>query len=196
MLPASQPIQRGCEMTVRDVQAPSSAEPTLEHRVAKVFGLEGDAWMRHANPCSVWSRFSCVSLLALAVWSRAWIGWWSIAPIAAAVVWMVVNPRVFGVPASTRNWASKGVFGERLWTNRHEVPVPEQFRSRVPDLANLLSSIGVLSLIYGLVVLEVWPVVAGIFVVPLAKLWYIDRMVLLFEDMKHGHPEYARWEHD
>ena len=130
------------------------------------------------------------------MWSREWIGWWCLAPIAAAIVWMAVNPRVFGVPASTRNWASKSVFGERLWTNRREVPIPEQFQSRVPDLANVLSSVGVLSLVYGLVVLEVWPVVAGIFVVHLAKLWYLDRMVLLFEDMKHRHPEYAGWEHD
>jgi Family of unknown function (DUF6653) len=27
------------------------------------------------------------------------------------------------------------------------------------------------------------------------KLWYIDRMVLLFEDVKSRRPEYAAWEH-
>jgi hypothetical protein len=27
------------------------------------------------------------------------------------------------------------------------------------------------------------------------KLWYIDRMVLLFEEMKTRDPEYARWEY-
>jgi hypothetical protein len=27
------------------------------------------------------------------------------------------------------------------------------------------------------------------------KLWYLDRMVLLFEEMKTQDPEYARWEY-
>src|SRR5919108_2649722 len=27
-------------------------------RVAKLFGLQGEAWMRHANPLSVWTRFA------------------------------------------------------------------------------------------------------------------------------------------
>jgi hypothetical protein len=27
------------------------------------------------------------------------------------------------------------------------------------------------------------------------KVWYIDRMVLLFEEMKRLDPEYARWEY-
>ena len=29
--------------------------PTTEGRVAHLFGLRGDAWMRHANPRSVWT---------------------------------------------------------------------------------------------------------------------------------------------
>lgn len=32
---------------------------TMESKMARVFGLEGEQWMRHANPFSVWSRFSC-----------------------------------------------------------------------------------------------------------------------------------------
>ena len=42
---------------------------TGESKVARLFGLQGDTWMRHANPISVWTRFSCLSLLAIAVWS-------------------------------------------------------------------------------------------------------------------------------
>ena len=44
--------------------------PTTEGRVAHLFGLRGDTWMRHANPRSVWTRFTCVSLVVIAVWSR------------------------------------------------------------------------------------------------------------------------------
>jgi hypothetical protein len=31
--------------------------------------------------------------------------------------------------------------------------------------------------------------------VQVAKCWFIDRMVLLFEDMKEKHPHIAEWEY-
>src|SRR5688572_32920368 len=103
----------------------SAATSPREGRVARLFGLKGESWMRHANPASVWSRFSCLSLIALAIWSRDWIGWWSLVPIALSIAWLMLNPLAFGKPKSTRNWASKGVFGERIWTERADER-PEQ----------------------------------------------------------------------
>ena len=167
----------------------------LEARVAKLFGLTGDAWMRHANPRSVWTRFSCLSLLAVAIWSRDWIGWYCLIPIALAAAWMMLNPRLFGVPTSTRSWASKGVLGERIWSERSSADIPDQFRSRVPNLANAYGGIGLALLAYGLIVLDAWPVIGGILIVHGAKLWYIDRMVLLFEDMKRRRSDFASWEY-
>jgi hypothetical protein len=109
---------------------------TSERRVASLFGLKGDNWMRHANPWSVWTRFAVLPLLILAVWSRDWIGWWSLVPLVLSLVFMVVNPLLFPTPRSTRNWASKAVFGERIWADRNTVELPEQFRtSRVPAVA-------------------------------------------------------------
>ena len=172
------------------------AAQTMEKRVADLFGLRGDTWMRHANPRSVWSRFSCVSLLAIAVWSREWIGWYCLVPIAVTIVWTWINPRLFGVPASTKNWASKGVFGERIWSDRRTIQIPDQFASRVPSLANAFSCIGLPMLVYGLVALDFWLVVAGIVIIHGGKLWFIDRMVLLFEDMKQRDAGYASWEYE
>ena len=95
-------------------------------RISRLFGLEGDRWMRHTNPVSVWSRFSVLALLALAIWSRDWIGWLCLVPVALALVWMMVNP---------------------------------------------------------------------LLVAYCGKLWFIDRMVLLFEDAKTRNPRYAAWEY-
>ena len=39
------------------------AKGTSERRVASLFGLKGDSWMRHANPWSVWTRFAVLPLL-------------------------------------------------------------------------------------------------------------------------------------
>ena len=159
--------------------APSTpkSKGTSERRVARLFGLQGDSWQRHANPLSVWTRFAVLPLLALAVWSRDWIGWWSLAAVALVLVFMVVNPLLFGEPRSTRNWASEAVFGEHIWSDRDTVEIPGQFRSsRVPAVTTALQ-------------------LAGLVLAQTAKGWYLDRMVLLFEDMKARHPEYAAWEH-
>jgi hypothetical protein len=104
--------------------------------VTKLFGLEGDAWMRHANPVSVWTRFAVLPLGALAVWSRQWIGWWSLA----------------------------------------------------------CQIVGLAILAYGLVELDLLATVSGLLITQVAKAWFIDRMVLLFEDMKAREPSYAGWE--
>ena len=168
---------------------------TSEQRVAKLFGLEGENWMRHANPVSVWTRFAVLPLLALSIWSRDWIGWLCLIPVALSIAWMMVNPLLFRPPRSTRNWASKGVFGERIWADRITVAIPPQFASAVPNLANLYSGLGLLLLAYGLIELSVLPVVAGIAIAHGGKLWYLDRMVLLFEDMKSRNADYARWEY-
>jgi hypothetical protein len=168
--------------------------PTMESRVGKLFGLSGDSWMRHANPVSVWTRFSVVSLLVLAIWSRDWIGWYCLVPIALALIWMFINPLLFKEPKSTRHWASKAVFGERIWTERNDVDIPQQFRSQIPNVANGLSSLGLIAIVYGLLEFDVLVTVCGILIVHLGKLWYLDRMVLLFEDVKDG-GRYTGWEY-
>ena len=120
-----------------DPAAPRSdtKDVTGESRVAKLFGLSGENWMRHANPLSVWTRFTVLSLISLAIWSRDWIGWYCLIPIALSLVWMMINPLLFPPPSSTKNWASKGVFGEHVWSERNAVEIPEQFKSPVSSTA-------------------------------------------------------------
>lgn len=169
---------------------------TGDRKLAKAFGLEGEGWMRHANPASVWTRFAALSLLSLAIWSRDWIGVWSLIPVALAVVWLFVNPLFFKAPQSTRNWASRGVLGERIWVDRDKIELPEQFRSRAPSLiANIYSAIGMGFLAWGLIDLNVVTTIAGLLITHGGKAWYIDRATLLFAEMKRRSPEYASWEY-
>ncbi len=169
---------------------------TGDSKVAKAFGLDGETWMRHANPVSVWSRFTVVSLLAAAIWSRDWIGIWCLVPVALSLVWMFVNPRLFDAPKSTRNWASRAVLGERIWVDRDKVQLPAQFRSRVPSLlANGYSVIGIAVLAYGLADFNILAVVTGLLITHGGKAWYMDRVSLLFTEMKDQNPEYASWDY-
>jgi hypothetical protein len=169
------------------VQAPKGVAHcrSTQAKLARIFGLAGDAWMRHANPLSVWTRSTVLPLLALAIWSRGWIGWWSPVALGLAIAWMMINLSVFPVPRSTRNWASKGVFGERVWPRAIGRPSRMRFRSRIPALTQRDQVIGMIPLNYGLVVLDSIATASGVLIVQGGKLWYIDRMVLLFEDVAH-----------
>ena len=98
--------------------------------------------------------------------------------------------------AAHRNWASRAVFGERIWDDRTKAEIPEQFRqSRVPNVTYAFQMLGLAVLVYGLVELRLLDVVTGLLIVQCAKAWCLDRMVLLFEDMKGRRPEYAKWEY-
>jgi hypothetical protein len=165
---------------------------TLEKRISKLFKMSDDVWARHANPWSVWTRYSTLPLLALSVWSRAWIGWWSLVPIAAALIWVYINPRIFNKPKTTKSWTSKAVLGERVWLNRKNIPVPSH-HYKIINFLTVVSSIGAIICVYGLIVLSPWPTVFGIVVVFLGKTWFLDRMVWIYEEMKNNNYEYRSW---
>jgi hypothetical protein len=158
----------------------------------KLMGMSDAVWQRHANPISGWSRVPVLPLLALGIWSRVWLGWWSLLPIAAVFVWIWLNPRIFPVPESTDNWMSKGVLGERVWLNRSKVPIPVH-HARMATILNILAGVGLVPFVIGLVQLNVWATVAGTAVMMIGKLWFLDRMVWLFDDMKDTNDEYRGW---
>jgi hypothetical protein len=155
-------------------------------------GMTEAVWRRHANPWSVWTRFATLPFLVLAIWSRVWIGWWSLVPVVLLLVWLFVNPRAFPPPRNPDNWGSKATFGERLWLNEGRTQIPLHHRRAVVTL-NTVAALGVLVLTWGLVTLQMWPTVLGTVVVYLGKMWFLDRMVWLYEEMSRDHPEYAAW---
>jgi hypothetical protein len=165
---------------------------TVEEFIAKAFSMSDAVWERHANPLSVWTRYSVLPILVIAFWSRIWLGWWCIICVAVAMAWVWINPRLFQKPKSTDNWASKAVLGERVWLNRKKVPVPKYHRT-LPNILSIIASIGMVLCIYGVVKLQVWPTVFGIALAYLGKSWFLDRMVWLYEDMKETQPEYKKW---
>lgn len=149
-------------------------------------------WKRHASPWSVWTRFLILPLLVLAIWSRVWIGWWCFAPIALLILWTAVNPRAFPKPPSTHNWASKATFGERVWLNRKSVPIPKH-HLRFSHALNAATASALIPLIYGLITREPLTTFLGLALIIVGKLWFLDRMVWLYQDMKDSDQDYASW---
>ncbi|NDV86326.1 hypothetical protein GTW51_06380 [Aurantimonas aggregata] len=154
--------------------------------------MDERAWQRHASPWSVWTRVAAFPLLVLAVWSRVWIGWWAAPAVVVVVVFLFVNPRLFPPPRQPDNWASKATFGERVYLARKTVPIPAH-HERAATVLTVISFIGAVLLIYGLVALKVTPVLVGLLLAAGAKLWFVDRMVWLYEDMARIRPRYRDW---
>ncbi|PWW23680.1 hypothetical protein JD79_02855 [Geodermatophilus normandii] len=154
----------------------------MDTRMARAFGLEGDAWQRHANPWSVYTRIPIPPLLAVAIWSRTRIGWWSLVPVAAVCAWTAVDPRAFPPPRSLDHWASRSVLGETHWAQRRQVPVPARHRV-APNVLAALSTLGVPFVVRGLAVRNGWMVLFGLAVQMSGKVWFLDRMAILHDDV-------------
>jgi len=166
---------------------------TIERRIASAFALDDETWLRHAHPWSVLLRNTVLPILVLAFWSRLWLGWYALIPVAIALLWTWLNPRIFPAPETFDHWASKAVFGERVWLNRDVIPVPEHHRI-VPNILSALAGIGMVVVFWGVYAFDVWPTLCGMALVYCGKLWFLDRMVWLWEEMKDTTEEYHNWQ--
>ena len=116
----------------------------------RIMAMDDETWARHASPWSVYTRFTCLPLLVLAVWSRVWLGWWALVPIALALAWTWWNPRAFRPRADPDSWAAKGTYGERVFLARKDSPVPAHHLAWALGLT-WVSAAGAAVLIWGLV---------------------------------------------
>lgn len=158
----------------------------------KVMLMDDETWQKHANPWSVYSRFTALPIVSLAFWSREWLDTYSMIFIALSFLWIWVNPRLFGAPNKTNNWASMGTFGERIYLNRKDETIPIHHIKTCRTL-QLLSAMGLPFFIYGLYSLNLWVLILGNFWIMVFKAWFVDRMVWLYMDMKDSNPRYQSW---
>jgi hypothetical protein len=168
---------------------------TLERKIAKVFRLTDENWMKHANPISVWTRYSVLPVIVIAFWSRTWIGWWCLVPGLLSMLWMFFNPILFNKPKSTKNWASKAVLGERVYLNRDKIALPSVHNTPLYNILNTISFVGLVLAIWSTVNYSVCGAILGVALAYLGKSWFLDRMVWLYEDMKTQNVTYQSWEY-
>lgn len=164
----------------------------FEQSIVSTMKMDEAAWLRHANPWSVWTRFTCLPLLVLAIWSRQWLEMWFLAPLAAAAIWTWINPRIFPQPSSFNHWPAKATFGERVWLNRLNVPIPRH-HERAALILSVMMFPSFMTMAYGLYALSIWPTLSGMILTIVMKVWFCDRMVWLYDDMRKQNPVYASW---
>lgn len=153
----------------------------MDKWLLKVFLPDDESWLRHANPWSVWTRFATLPFIILAIWSRVWIGWLCVIPVTLLVVWIVINPTLFKKPHSLQSWGSKAVLGERTYMQRRKTPIPKS-HLRLVSILNVLQTLSVLVLAIGLWKLDVCLTFYGATTIYLSKMWFLDRMVWLYEE--------------
>lgn len=138
-------------------------------------------WRRHANPLSGWTRFAILPLLAATLWSRVWIGWGCLMPVAGIVAWTGINPRAFPAPADYGAWMSRGVLGERLWLDRARRALPAH-HIRAARVTTAVAATGLAPLASGLWALDPFATLLGLALTIGGKAWFVDRMVWLHAD--------------
>lgn len=161
-------------------------------KIDKIMSAAPRILTSNANRWRIYMHFLDLPLLALAMWSRASIGWWFLLPVALTQLWAWISPSLFPAPLSTENWASKSVLGERVWLGRKTTAIPRHHAIATMILSGI-SSIGFVQLVYGAVAFDPLMTFCGLAVTMLTKAWFLDRRVWLFEDMMHTSADYRDW---
>jgi hypothetical protein len=125
-------------------------------------------WNRHSNPWSGWTRAGSFPLLFVPPWTRRW---WLGAPLA---LWLWLNPRLFAAPKDDRAWMTRGVLGEKLWTEGGHRGGLEMRLGILSGLADAAA----FALAYRR---RFWPMAGFGLAGWLLKMWFIDRMVGLYD---------------
>lgn len=130
--------------------------------------MKEDTWLKHSNPLSGWTRFAAVPVLMIAVWHRNWL------VVAAVSGFIAVNPFLFLPPARSDRWITRAVLGEKIYCSRKK-----QF-----DFSFLLLVLVAVSFalaLYGVILRQIHSAVSGTAGVIVFKLWYLDRMVKIYD---------------
>jgi len=77
--------------------------------------------------------------------------------------------------------------GEKYWAARKEAPPPSRHRI-APLVLTSVSAIGFPFWVWGLVTLNPWLTAFGLVIQMGAKLWFFDRMALLYDEVTSSQP--------
>ncbi|MEO1679801.1 MAG: DUF6653 family protein [Pseudomonadota bacterium] len=158
----------------------------------RLMGMDDTVWARHANPASGLTRLFAAPIVFLAAWSFFWIGLWGMVPAALACAWIWLNPRLFPPPERADSWMARGVLGERAYLNRRRVPIPHE-HARMATVATLSSVLFIVLCVVGFLRQDFWLAATGYHAAVLGKVWFVDRMAWLWDDMKSQTELYRAW---
>jgi len=137
-------------------------------------------WEKHANPWSGWTRVITYPLLYLPFWflsdflNEPFTNWFLPVLFILIIIWFVINPKIFPKPKSYDNWMSKGVLGEKIWTENKK-------KDTYATLLTIAMAPFFLISIYTAYMQIFWETMFFAIVPFIVKLWFLDRMVFLYD---------------
>ncbi|GAB5466914.1 MAG: hypothetical protein Kapaf2KO_23500 [Candidatus Kapaibacteriales bacterium] len=146
--------------------------------------MDDGVWRRHANPWSVWTRVPIIFPLAAVLYLWPVLGWWTILPVGIIGIWTYLNPRVFGPIDKIGSWSSKGVYGEKIFLAEREKGSISKEHIKVANFLTVLSGISAIAMIIGIVIQDFYLTAIGTLLCWVFKMWFVDRMVWVFEDYR------------
>ncbi len=135
--------------------------------------LSDTAWEKHSNPWSGWTRTLSMPLLATGFYLH---NWWI---VAITIMWLIINPVFFSKPKKINNWMSKGVLGEKIYTQDRKY-----FKKDLPTLLNASNIFFFTLFIYFSWIQNLEAAILSGILVMVIKFWFIDRMVAVYDTQK------------
>jgi hypothetical protein len=137
---------------------------------------------------------SVLPLPVASTWSRVWLGWWCIVPLLLSVIWLFINPLFFAPPRSTSTGRPSPFSESGSGSIAHVLP-PGRFPVPCASACAVVPGLGLVPLVYGFIAFDAVATLTGVSTVEGGKLWYLDRMARLFDEVELRRPEVARWEY-
>ena len=155
---------------------------TLERKIAGAFALDDETWLRHANPWSVALRNTVLPILVIAFWSRSGSDGMRLfrllLPCSGPGSIPVFSPDRIARPLGIKGCDGRTGLAEPGHCSRAGTS------PTAPNILSGVSGIGMLFVFWGVFAFDLWPTVFGMALVYCGKLWFLDRMAWLCEDMK------------
>ena len=146
--------------------------------------LSEKTWQRHANPWSGFTRIISFPLLYIPIWflsdffTNPLKYWYVVFVGILVIIWYTLNPKLFHTPKDFHHYLSRGVLGEKIWT--------EDRKKDAIALILTLAMVPFFLLSIAAAYLQLfWPTLFFAVVPYLLKLWFIDRMVFLYDQSSH-----------
>lgn len=145
--------------------------------------MKEKTWEQHANPISGFTRIISYPLVFLPIWflsdfiSNPYKYWYIAAIGLIAILWFTVNPRLFKKPKTFDHYLSRGVLGEKIWTE-------DRKKDTIATILTIVLAPFFLISLYTTYMQMFWEMMFFASVPFILKLWFIDRMVFLYDQNK------------
>ena len=155
--------------------------------------LPAAAFLARITPSSVLLRLAAGPLVILCLFGATYMSPFIALLSASVLISAIVGVRALVFPLFNPNsWAARAAFGERIWANRHAVPLPRNPGTSL-RLLGIVAVLGMLVAVLAACLGLALPAVTGLLVSLSSRIAVLNRMAEIYDRHKNRHPLYRSW---